>query len=290
MNRPVAAVVVAYGAPENLTSCLESLADTVPIVVVDNSGNPSTAKIAESAGATYVDAGANIGFGAAVNVALKALRNGASHDILLVNPDAFVSTSAVHALISCLDAHGHERVAAASPKLVGEDGAPERVVWPFPSPWRAWIDALGLGRRLPARHSFVVGAVLLLRGQAIEDVGPFDERFFLYSEETDWQRRALRAGWTSMLCTGATATHVGAGSSTDPRRREALFHAGQETYVRKWHGRFGWLVYRAAVITGAGVRALLLPGDRRREAARRVALYARGPRRCAGLTDAGANG
>ena len=122
---------------------------------------------------------------------------------------------------------------------------------------------------------------MLLRWEAILEVGLFDERFFLYAEETDWQHRALALGWTSAVCTEALARHEGAGTSQDPRRREMLFHAGQETYVRKWHGRAGWVVYRSASFVGATGRAVVLTGERRSAAARRAHLYLRGPRRCA---------
>ena len=127
----------------------------------------------------------------------------------------------------------------------------------------------------------MVGAVLLLRREAIDDVGPFDERFFLYAEETDWQRRACIRGWTSAVCTSAVAEHAGAGTSTDSLRREKLFHAAQETYIRKWYGRTGWWIYRVAACLGAAVRTLMLTRERRMEAARRTLIYVRGPRRCA---------
>jgi GT2 family glycosyltransferase len=123
--------------------------------------------------------------------------------------------------------------------------------------------------------------VLLLRREAIEDVGTFDERFFLYAEETDWQRRARDRGWTSAVCESAVAEHAGAGTSTDRVRREKLFHAAQETYIRKWHGGGGWLLYRVAACLGGGIRTLALTRARRRQAALRTILYLRGPRRCA---------
>ena len=174
------------------------------------------------------------------------------------------------------------RVAAVAPRLRGPDGTQARVVWPFPTPLRMWLEAAGLGG-MPARRRFVVGSVLLLRREAIADVGPFDERFFLYGEETDWQNRARLRGWTSAVCPDAIAQHAGGGTSTDPRRRELLFHAAQETYVRKWYGPTGWWLYRAAACAGAGARATVLTRQRRRDAARRLVLYLRGPRRCAGL-------
>ena len=80
---------------------------------------------------------------------------------------------------------------------------------------------------------------MLLRWEALQQVGELDERFFLYGEETDWQRRAAQLGWTAALCPDVVAVHDGAGSSDDPSRREVLFHAAQETYIRKWYGRRG---------------------------------------------------
>ena len=75
--------------------------------------------------------------------------------------------------------------------------------WPFPSPLRAWLDNLGPGPD-PARAAFVIGSILLIRAQALAEVGGFDERFFLYAEETDWQHRATQAGWQIGLVTGTS--------------------------------------------------------------------------------------
>ena len=93
--------------------------------------------------------------------------------------------------------------------------------------------------------------------------------------------RACALGWTSRLDPDVVAVHVGAGTSGDPRKRELLFHAAQETYIRKWFGGSGWFAYRSAACLGAAARTLVLAGERRAEAARRALLYLRGPRRCA---------
>jgi GT2 family glycosyltransferase len=130
---------------------------------------------------------------------------------------------------------------------------------------------------------FAIGAVLLVRWDALRQVGLFDERFFLYAEEVDWQRRALGLGWRSELCDIAAASHIGAGTMEDPARREALFYAAHETYIRKWYGRGGWWAYRSAACLGAAGRAAVLRGERRAQAARRALLYLRGPRRSASL-------
>jgi GT2 family glycosyltransferase len=274
-------VVVAYNAPTPLSRCLASLDRQFPATVVDNSSSAAVAAVAERHGAGYVDPGLNAGFAAGVNTALSRLA-GDDADVLLVNPDAVITPDAIDALTQFLHQDGHARVSAVAPRLIDAAGNQQRVVWPFPSPQRMWAEALGLGK-LRARATFVVGAVLLLRRDAIEDVGPFDERFFLYAEEADWQRRAQRRGWTSAVCAGAVAEHEGAGTSTDSIRREALFHAGQETYVRKWYGPAGWALYRVAACVGAAARTLVLTNGRRDAAARRAMLYLRGPRRAAAL-------
>jgi GT2 family glycosyltransferase len=274
------AVVVAYHGAAQLERCLASLGRSVAITVVDNSSSPEVRAAAEANEAVYIDAGRNLGFGAGVNVALRGLLVEEPSHVLLLNPDAALRAGALRTLADWLDLPGNERLAAVSPQLLGADGRAQRVLWPFPSPVRAWCEAIGLGR-LPARHVFAAGAVLLLRWDALLEVGFFDERFFLYAEEADWQRRAAALGWRSAVCSEAVAEHSGAGTSSDGRLREALFHAGQETYVRKWHGRLGWSSYRVASCGGAVGRALVLAGERRAEAARRALLYLRGPRRCA---------
>lgn len=282
-KRAVRAIVVAYHAVDNLDACVRSIAGAVDVTIVDNSSSPAVEAVAQRTGVDYLDAGRNRGFAAGVNRGLERVRESGECDVLLVNPDARLTPAAIEALTSCLD-RGFEtdRIAAIAPRLVDQHGNAERVSWPFPSPARAWLQAVGLGR-LPSSRSFVIGAVLLLRWEAIEQVGPFDERYFLYAEEADWQRRALAHGWRSRMCPDATAIHLGAGSSADPLRREVLFHAGQETYIRKWFGTFGWIVYSLGTIFGAVSRALVLRGERRAEAVARAKLYARGPLRLARL-------
>jgi GT2 family glycosyltransferase len=281
VTRPVEVVIVAYHAAETLDRCLSTLGTRFGTTVVDNSTSAGVKAVALRRGAAYVDAGDNMGFGAGANLALRPLLQGQPRDVLLLNPDTSLDPSEVEKLAKHLHCTGNDRLAAVSPRLVDLNGVEQRVVWPFPTPVRAWIDAIGLGRRLPSRRTFVIGAVILLRWEALNNVGLFDERFFLYSEETDWQRRALELGWNTGQCVGALGSHVGAGTSDDPRMREALFHAAHETYIRKWHGRTGWMVYRTAACAGAAARAVVLGGDRRAEAARRARIYARGPCHCA---------
>ncbi len=138
---------------------------------------------------------------------------------------------------------------------------------------------MGLGR-FTRGWGYVIASVLLVQAEAFFDVGGFDEGFFLYAEEADWERRATRRGWNVSYCPEASALHVGAATDPDPDRRQVRFHAGVETYLRKWHGALGWRSYQAATVVTALRRAAV--SRRRRGPSLRLArLYARGPVRVA---------
>jgi GT2 family glycosyltransferase len=271
-DRGLEVVVVAYGAPELLRRALEPLAG-LPVTVVDNSSLPEIAALCAELGARYLDPGRNGGFAAGVNVALAdRLRPGA--DVLLVNPDAVISRADIEVLHAALLAAAD--LASVGPSQVDEQGAPAQVEWRYPSPTAAWLEALGLAglRRGP---TFVIGSVLLLRAEALDQVGGLDEDFFLYAEETDWAYRAHRLGWRHAEVPEARAVHAGAGTSSDSARREAHFHASLERYLRKHHGSIGWQSARTAQWIGSMARSIALPGERGRAARKRAALYRLGP-------------
>ncbi|UZJ24953.1 glycosyltransferase [Rhodococcus antarcticus] len=267
-------VVVAFHGAEALRLALDPLGG-LDVLVVDNSSSADVARVARDTGAEYHDAGGNLGFARAVNLGVA---HAAGRDVVLVNPDAVVDADTVVALATALHERGG-RVAAAAPRLTGPAGEDQRVRWPFPTPVGAWMQALGAGRWIPAEPSFLVGAVLALNAKALAEIGGFEPSYFLYAEETDWQRRAVGAGWRLVQVDGLTATHVGGGTSSDEIRREVHFHAGGERYVRRWFGTRGWVSYRAATVVGSAVRAVVLPGERGRVARRRAVMHLRGPMR-----------
>jgi GT2 family glycosyltransferase len=267
-------VVVAFGAPELLEGCLAALDGQLPVLVVDNSSRSDIQAVSDRYGARYLDPGRNLGFAGGVNVGLLH-RAPACGDVLLLNPDAKVTPDDVNRLVKWL--HDHPGLGCVGPRQVGgSGGAEDRVGWPFPTPAGAWLEAVGLGG-LRRKVEFVIGSVLLIRAEALDEVGPFDERFFLYAEETDWQRRAADCGWAAAVCAGVIAVHIGAGTGGDTSARQAHFHASHERYLRKYFGSRGWTVYRGAVLTGSALRACILPGRRGRDAADRFHLYRRGP-------------
>ena len=271
-------VVVAYGSYEQLARCLGGLQSKYPVTVVDNSSSADVHKVVDRFGAAYVDPGQNLGFAAGVNRALARLDLAHIH-VLVLNPDAVVSAPVVASLEAALQ--GAQQAACVAPaQFAPGSKVADRVCWPFPTPFGAWIDAVGLGR-VRRRCDFLTGAVLLIRGSALLEVGGFDERFFLYAEETDWQQRARRQGFEVRYCRELTAMHVGAGTDPDAERRVLRFHAGTEQYIRKWHGILGWTAFRMANIVGASVRAMTVSATRRKIAVQRVRIYWFGPMRMA---------
>jgi glycosyltransferase involved in cell wall biosynthesis/GT2 family glycosyltransferase len=272
-SRTLEIVVVAYGAPDLLRRALEPVRE-LAVTVVDNSSLPEIAELCRELGVRYLDPGRNGGFAAGVNVALRdRLVPGA--DVLLLNPDAVISAEACAALHDALRADAS--LASVGPAQSDGHGHRARVEWPFPSPGNAWLEAVGLGGRQRRGANYVIGSVLLLRAEALDQVGEFDERFFLYAEETDWAYRAHLLGWRHRMVPGVSALHAGGATSTDSRRREAHFFASQERYYRKHFGTAGWQSVRAAVWLGALARSVLLRDDRRTIARRRAAIYLRSP-------------
>jgi GT2 family glycosyltransferase len=276
MRLPVHVLVVAYGDPLALGESLAALGGAYPVVVVDNSSSEQTREVVDGAGATYLDPGANLGFAAAVNRGLATIDLHRAH-VLLLNPDAVLTPEALEQLRRALEADPTVACAAPAQHRPGSDKAAP-VCWPFPTAARAWAEALGLGR-FAHDWGYVIASVLLVRGDALLDVGGLDEGFFLYAEEADWERRATRRGWTVSYCPGTSATHEGAATDDDPRRREVRFHAGVETYMRKWHGAVGWHSYQAATVLTALRRAVVSSGPRRRSSLGLARLYASGPAR-----------
>jgi len=274
---PPQVVVVAYGPPEPLAEALEPLTG-FSVTVVDNSSSTQTREMAERHHAHYIDAGANLGFAAGVNRALASLdeRGLADADVLLLNPDARIQPDSIRALQ--VELHRSPRLACVGPaQKHPQTGVSERVVWPFPSLVAAWLGAFGLGA-LDRRHGFVIGSVLLLRRAALADVGRFDERFFLYAEETDWQFRAVRRGWTTGLVPAASATHVGGGTSDDSVLRDELFHRSLLKFFAKHRGVLGEFSFRCAMVVGAALRLLVSSRERRAAARWRLRFYTNEPR------------
>ena len=275
-GRALRGVVVAYGAPELLAAALGGLQGRYEVTVVDNSSDAEVAAAARRAGARYLDPGANLGYAAGVNVGLGAGPEGS--DVLLLNPDATISPPALERLHEALLAEPSLACVAPAQRAPGA-ARPAPVRWRWHTPLSSWAEAAGVAPR-PGR-GFLSGAVLLLRAEALADLGGFDERYFLYAEEEDWQRRARRRGWTLAVVPDAVAEHAAGGTQRDMDVLRLRLHSSTERYLRKWYRTPGWQLHRAGVVAGQLVRALVRGGEPRRAAVALARLYLREPDRAA---------
>ncbi|MET9326027.1 glycosyltransferase [Tsukamurella sp. NPDC003166] len=230
--RDLAVLIVAYRVPADIAVCLGAVAvhlPGAPVLVWDNSGPdyPGMAGVrAAFPAVSWHGDGRNLGFAAAVN-RLAALVPG--HDLLLLNPDALLRGG----LDATRAALRRPRVAAAAPVIHDDHDASGRGrTWDVAHRRRGLVRGLvsraGYAEALrrtpfsdlypapPGRvEGYLTGACLAISRDAWDALGPFDEEFFLYGEETDWQRRALDAGWTLELTGDAGVEHSGHGTVRD---------------------------------------------------------------------------
>jgi N-acetylglucosaminyl-diphospho-decaprenol L-rhamnosyltransferase len=246
-------VVVDYEAPAVLAGCVASLlADGVGSVVVVENGRPDGAQAALAAAGLDVPmvvTGRNLGYGAGANRGLAA--SGDTDYVLVANPDLVVHPGAVAALAAALDAE--PSWAIVGPRVVDEGGRVYPSVRRFPSMADAAGHALvalfkpdnrfsrryrppGAGGDVVAPADWVSGACFLARRRALEELGGFDEGYFMFAEDMDLCWRAHRAGWGVGVQPAAVVTHAeGVSRRLHPYRmlvahhRSALRFAGRTT-------------------------------------------------------------
>ena len=289
----ISAVIVHYRTLAETLRAARSLADSAPevdILVIDNaSGDGIRETLArEVPRARVVAEPENRGYGAACN---RGAAETSGAYVLFLNSDAFVQSGAVPALAAALERN--PRAAAVGPRLLNPDGTLQPSISRLPTPWRIFCESSGLAALSRGRGIFrghtktredqeraqevesLMGAALLVRRSAFEEVGGFDESFFFYAEESDLFARLRQAQWRILYEPSATVVHLGGASGGD-----ALFgqlHASLRRYVRKHHGLLAMRFAGAVLWLGAAVRyllALLTPGaaGRRRRLRYRAAL------------------
>jgi GT2 family glycosyltransferase len=202
------------------------------IIVADNGSHDDTlAVLAELApDARVIALGANRGYAAGINAALAASRS--SSAVLILNPDVYVRQGSVRAMLDALRQPG---VGIVAPRLLHPDGSLAYSLRRQPTVRRALGEALlGGGRagRIAAlgevicdpalyahrlRPDWASGACLLVSRRCLLDVGPWDESFFLYSEETDFALRARDRGYAVIYEPNAVAVHLGGEAHRSPR-------------------------------------------------------------------------
>jgi N-acetylglucosaminyl-diphospho-decaprenol L-rhamnosyltransferase len=273
----VAVVIVTYNSADILDECLRSVAastvDLAAVVVADNASKDDSVAIAAAAGdlpVQVVQLGRNAGYGAAVNAGIAVLDEHKYDAVFVMNPDCRLRPDALAHLAGALREPGR---GIAVPKLVNRDGSLQPSLRRVPSVGRAWVEAvIGGGRagRLgtlgelltdprdyerPGPHAWATGAAMLISADALREIGPWEESFLLYSEETDYALRAGDRSWTLWYEPAAEVEHLGGDSDTNPALY-ALMAVNKVRLFRRRHARPAALLYHAAVLAGELVRAL----------------------------------
>ena len=239
-------IIVNYKSTHQLLRCLESFGGDanrtrVKVIVWDNTANDGIGFVRKKfPEVTIAHDGRNLGFAAGVN---KALAQSDATYVTLLNPDTIVLNGFFKTALSYMENHGD--VGIIGPAILNPDGSIQGSARSFPN---ALTGLFGRGSILTKLHpknrlsraniltdrsnggspievDWVSGACMVARREAIDQVGPLDERFFLYWEDADWCRRMHQKGWKVIYFPEPRVVHYVGGSSSSRIFRSMLdFH------------------------------------------------------------------
>ncbi len=282
-------VILNFRTPDMTVKCVETALDeiaalkagiTAAITVVENGSEDGSYDLIRAEGAArgwldgrrvaLIDSGWNGGFGSGVNVGIRAgMPGGGRVDLVyLLNSDAFPRPGAVACLIDHLATHPEAGIACS--RLRGADDVPHETAFRFPSAGGEFENAAQTGpisrllrnkivalpqpdANLPVDWS--AGASMMIRAEVLDQVGLFDETFFLYFEETDLCRRAAKAGWQTHYVWDSVVTHIGSVSTgmKEWAKVPDYWYDSRQHYFQKHHGRTGALMATLASLAGNGL-------------------------------------
>ncbi len=266
-------VIVNWNVSALLARCLNSIfasngIESVHIIVVDNASQDDSVAMLQ---ARFPEIELllnkeNQGYAAANNRGLRAMGFGGEGEVpcyaLLLNPDTELPPDALMEMLQFMDER--PEVGAAGPKLILPDGQLDLACRrSFPTPSVAFWHFSGMARRFPksprfARYNMtymdegkeievdsVVGAFMLVRAQAIEQVGLLDEIFFMYGEDLDWAFRIRKQGWQIRYNPRVVVQHVKRASSRHSQRAKREFYRAMWLFYRKHYQASSstWLHY-----------------------------------------------
>jgi hypothetical protein len=255
MNTTISAIVVNYNSGDFLRNCVNSLINcplVIEIIIVDNaSTDGSLEELFEVADVQIIKNPVNMGFAAACNT---GARTATAPFLLFLNPDCFFTPGTLIKLLEtlCLDEHA----GMAGGLLTNEDGSEQaggrRAV---PTPWRSFVRGFGLSRfadrwprlffdfhlhkqPLPAQPievEAISGACMLVKREAMQDVGEWDEGYFLHCEDLDWCMRFRKKNWKILFVPAARINHaLGICSKSRPIFVEWHKHKGMIRFYQKF--------------------------------------------------------
>lgn len=260
MNTDVTVIVVSYNTEKLIPKMMDALNESTgslnkQVIFIDNASRDDSVALLRSEYAEYtlIENTVNVGFGRANNQAIPLVKG---RYMLLLNTDAFVEPDTLRKTISYMDAHPHCGILGV--KLIGRDGVLQPSCRYFPTPFNVFLTRTGLGKFFPwikmvddmnwdhastRECDWAPGCYLLIRREVVDQVGLFDERYFLYSEEVDLCYAAKKAGWKVNYYADTTVVHLGGESAKSDaditqsgRQIQALQIESDLLYFRKNHG------------------------------------------------------
>jgi N-acetylglucosaminyl-diphospho-decaprenol L-rhamnosyltransferase len=245
----VSIVIVNWNTRDLLADLLNSVQEHAPavdseILVVDNASSDGSQEMVTERFPTVrlVANRSNVGFARGAN---QAIRESTGRYILLLNTDMLILEGAIDAQVAFMESN--PRCGICGGQLLDQEQHLALSYGHFPGIRSLLTDTvlhrLGWGTTLgcvpapeqdqPMEVDYVSGADLMIRHQAVEQIGLLDERFFLYFEETDWCYRATQAGWKVYYVPAVRYVHLGAASSSDEVYRQEQFHTSLNLFLRK---------------------------------------------------------
>jgi len=285
----VSVVVVTYNALPWVERALDSVRGHETIVVDHGSTDGTLELVRERFPDARLIEQENKGLGGGSNAGMRV----ASGDyFLLLNSDAWALDDGVERLAAFADEH--PEAAVVGPRLLNPDGSLQRSVRGDPTLWRLATEYFFLRKVAPRTRAlnafygaafahdevreaeFVMGSVMLVRREAADTVGLFDEDFFMFSEETDWLYRFRQAGWKVFFTPEAEFVHVGGATTRQnwgPMFREQI--RGHVRFLAKHRGPKEAERARRLLLASLRLRGVIFPGSRGqtyKEAARWLAV------------------
>jgi len=268
----ISIIIVNWNTRDLLKGCLESLLETIhdisyEIIVVDNGSRDDSVAMLQDKypQVRLVQNVENRGFGAANNQAMRIMTG---RYALLLNSDTVLTENAVRELFTFMEAQSDAAMVCG--QLLNADGSKQNSVASFPNLLTLMTNTSLLEYLFPKRYpskrydydkpvegESCIGACLLVRKKAIEEVGMFDECYFFFFEETDWAYQMKKAGWKIFHVPTAFIYHLQGQSIGGDVRSRIEFYRSRYLFFRKWHSRAYYLLISSVIFSRLLVNWLL---------------------------------
>jgi GT2 family glycosyltransferase len=264
LQTTLSVIIVNRNTADLLIRCLDHIFHSAlpvrpEVLVVDNGSTDDSVARASAAHpeVIIIEAGRNLGFAAANN---RALERATGDFLLLVNTDALLESDCVRKLLELMDSD--QKAGMVGPQLLNEDGSLQTSYEAVPTLATETLNRSLLKRLFPSRFpsktrslsapepvEALIGAVMLIRREAIEQVGKFDEAYFFFLEETDLAVRMREAGWKIFHEPRARAVHLqGATAKNLQEQARIEFYRSRYLFFHKHYGTVARAIL-AAVLT-----------------------------------------